>query len=379
MDSPIRVLHVVVNMNRGGAETLIMNLYRNVDSSRIQFDFLTCKPGVFDAEIKEMGGRIHRIPYLSEVGPSKYRALLKEFFLSHPEYKILHSHLDKMSGLVCKVAKMSGVPIRIAHSHNTESEGNRIIKLYKWYLGTQIRSSATHYAACSKKAAAWLFGKSAVQANIIKNGVESTSFLFTETRRSSVRQKLNLADDELAIGHIGRFHLQKNHMFLIKVFTELLKYYPKAKLILVGDGPLQSRIERLAVKKGIRNRVFFLGIRDDIPELLQAFDLMLFPSFHEGLPVTIIEAQAAGLPCILSEHITQEVDLGIQLIRYARLSDMEEWLSKILYYTNRPLKREIPESTLAVTGYDIRLTAKWINRFYSNLVHPVDKWRDEIG
>ncbi len=240
MDSPIRVLHAVVNMNRGGAETFIMNLYRNMDRSRIQFDFLTCKPGVFDQEISEMGGIVHRVPYISEVGPFRYPILLKEFFSNHPEYKILHSHLDKMSGLVCKAAEKSGVPIRIAHSHNTESEGNRAIKLYKWYSGTLVRKYATHYTACSKNAAAWLFGSSATTATIIKNGIESERFLFSENRRHLVRHKLNLMEDELVIGHVGRFHIQKNHAFLIEIFAETLKSYPKAKLVLVGDGPLRQ-------------------------------------------------------------------------------------------------------------------------------------------
>lgn len=378
MDSPIRVLHAVVNMNRGGAETFIMNLYRNIDRSRIQFDFLTCKPGVFDKEIEDMGGIIHRIPYISEVGPFKYQILLKEFFFSHPEYKILHSHLDKMSGMVCKAAKKSGVPIRIAHSHNTESEGNRAIKLYKWYSGTHIRKAATHYTACSTKAATWLFGKSSLTANIIKNGVESERFIFSEERRQLIRKKLNLGDDVLVLGHVGRFHVQKNHAFLIEVFGRTVKSFPEARLILVGDGPLRQQMEGLAVRRGVRDKVLFLGVRDDIPDLLTAFDLMLFPSFHEGLPVTIIEAQAAGLPCILSEHITQEVDLGTELIRYARLGDVEEWLTKIRYFAKREFRREIPESTLDAKGYDIRSTAEWMNHFYINLVNPVEERRATV-
>lgn len=375
MDSPIRVLHAVVNMNRGGAETFIMNLYRNVDRSRIQFDFLTCKPGVFDKEIEDMGGMIHRVPYISEVGPFKYQLLLKEFFLRHPEYKILHSHLDKMSGLVCKAAKKSGVPIRIAHSHNTESEGSWAIKSYKWYSGTHIQKNATHYTACSKKAAAWLFGKSSMKVNIIKNGVESERFLFSEGRRQRIRKKLNLADDALLLGHVGRFNVQKNHAFLIEVFVRTLKSFPEARLILVGDGPLRKQMEGLAVRRGIRDKVLFLGVRDDIPDLLRAFDLMLFPSFHEGLPVTIIEAQAAGLPCILSEHITQEVDLGADLIRYARLGKVEEWLTKISYFAKIDFRREIPASTLAAKGYDIRSTAEWMNHFYIDLVNSAEEGR----
>ena len=229
-----------------------------------------------------MGGIIHRIPYISEVGPFKYQKLLKDFFSNHPEYQILHSHLDKMSGMVCKAAKKSGVSIRIAHSHNTESEGNLAIKLFKWYSGMLVQTFASHYTACSKNAAIWLFGKSYTAATIIKNGVESEQFLFSKDRRRLVRHKLNLMNDEFVVGHVGRFHIEKNHAFLIEIFAETLKSYPKAKLVLAGDGPLRKRIERLVFEKGLRDHVLFLGIREDIPDLYRHSISCYFPPFMKA-------------------------------------------------------------------------------------------------
>ncbi len=178
MGSPLRVLHVVVNMNRGGAETLIMNLYRNIDRTKVQFDFLTCKEGVFDSEIHEMGGKIHRIPYVTEVGHSGYVKELDLFFKEHPDYEIVHSHLDKMSGLVLRAAKKAEIPVRIAHSHNTQSEGGIGAKGYKWLVGRYINWNATHMFACSEVAAKWLFGSQAHKASILKNGIECDKFQF---------------------------------------------------------------------------------------------------------------------------------------------------------------------------------------------------------
>lgn len=168
MGSPLRILHVVVNMNRGGAETLLMNLYRNIDRTKIQFDFLTCKPGVFDDEIIELGGKIQRISYISDVGHFRYMKELETFFVNNNYYSIVHCHMDKMSGLVLKAANKAGVPTRISHSHNTQSEGSLVAKLYKWYAGQSIFLNSTNFFACSGEAAKWLFPKSVGKSILIQ-------------------------------------------------------------------------------------------------------------------------------------------------------------------------------------------------------------------
>ncbi|MGI8384810.1 glycosyltransferase family 1 protein [Robertmurraya sp. P23] len=361
MGSPLRVLHVVVNMNRGGAETLIMNLYRNIDREKVQFDFLTCKPGVFDMEIKKMGGRIYRIPYITDVGHFQYVKGLDEFFLEHQEYDIVHSHLDKMSGFVLRAAKKAGVPVRIAHSHNTRSEGNIVTRTYKWFSGKLIESNSTLRLACSNLAAKWLFEK---KATIIKNGIESERFEFSIDKRNKIRNELNLDESTMVLGHVGRFAKQKNHSFLINVFANYLKVNPNSTLILVGDGPLRKDIENKVHRLNLKNNVKFLGIRNDIDNLLQAMDVFIFPSLHEGLPVSLIEAQGSGLTCLISEGVSTEVDLGMELVNFLPLTSTKAWvdqLKSVSKNTRLDVRKQLLEQ-----GYDISSTAKKIQSIYLN-------------
>jgi glycosyltransferase involved in cell wall biosynthesis len=355
--NPLRILHVVVNMNRGGAETLIMNLYRNIDRSKVQFDFLTCKEGVFDSEIREMGGQIHRIPYVTEVGHSGYVKKLNQFFEANSNYSIIHSHMDKMSGLVLRAAKRANVPVRIAHSHSIRSEGRVTARTYKWYVGKSVTKSATHLYACSNTAASWLFKGKSKKAFILKNGIDYSQFQFSLDVRKVIRTKLQLDNNSLVIGHVGRFSHPKNHLFLLEVFSELLKKIPNAQLVLVGGGTLKSKIEEKVKELHLEENVKLLGIREDIHLLLQAFDLFVFPSLHEGLGVALIEAQAAGLPCIISDSITNEVDMGVGMVQYVPLKNKKVWVERILNAAKQNLSRNTPESALNQQGYNIQKTA----------------------
>ncbi|WP_440603778.1 glycosyltransferase family 1 protein [Bacillus sp. GB_SG_008] len=364
MGCPLRILHVVVNMNRGGAETLIMNLYRNLDQSKVQFDFLTCKEGVFDEEIVELGGKVHRIPYITDVGHMGYMKALNTFFASHREYRIVHSHMDKMSGFVLRSAKKAGIPIRIAHSHSTSSEGGFTAKMYKGYAGKFILPCATHLLACSNAAARWLFTTKADTAKILKNGIACNKFSFSPEIRKEVRKELQLHQDSFVVGHVGRFAHPKNHSFLIDVFAQLIKLKPNSILLLAGDGPLRLSIEKKVEELNLRGSVKFLGIRSDINRLLQAFDAFVFPSIYEGLPVTLIEAQGAGLPCLISDAITKEVDLGINLVEYSPLTDTTIWIEKIKHIATRNLSRNVSDQALSQKGYDIKHTAELTQDFY---------------
>lgn len=364
MGNPLRILHVVVNMNRGGAETLVMNLYRNVDRSKVQFDFLTCKAGVFDSEIAEMGGKVYRLPYVTDVGHTAYVKQLNQFFKENSHYTIVHSHMDKMSGLVLRAAEKANIPVRIAHSHNTQSEGGLASKVYKWYAGSNIKRSATHLYACSNAAAQWLFKNQSNETFILKNGIECDKFKFSSDVREQIRKELQLDKESLVIGHVGRFNHQKNHLFLLEVFAQLIKAVPNAKLILVGGGTLHSKIEEKITELQVEENVKLLGVREDIHLLLQAFDAFVFPSLHEGLPVTLIEAQGAGLPCIISDAITKEVDMGIELVQSLPLTDKNVWVETLLNVTNRNLSRKISEKALNQKGYNIRKTAELIQKSY---------------
>lgn len=364
MGGPLRILHVVVNMNRGGAETLIMNLYRNIDRERVQFDFLTCKEGSFDKEILSMGGMVHRIPYVTESGHKGFKQELKNFLRIHSEYKIVHSHMDKMSGLILGAAKKAGVPTRIAHSHNTESEGGVLAKVYKWYAGNLINLHATDYYACSKAAARWLFKGKSEEAFILKNGIETEKFQFCQESRDSVRDELKLGKDTFIIGHVGRFSLQKNHLYLIDVFASINQRIPDSVLLLAGDGSLKKKLKSKVEELNLETKVKFLGVREDINRLLQAFDIFAFPSFHEGLPVTLIEAQGAGLPCFISSTITKEVDMGIGLVKHLPLKDKEGWIDSIISLKKNNQSRIIADDALLKQGYDIRKTVEIVQSNY---------------
>lgn len=351
-------------MNRGGAETLIMNLYRNIDRTKVQFDFLTCKEGVFDSEIIEMGGRIHRIPYVTNAGHFGYIKALDDFFHHHQEYKIVHSHMDKMSGLVLRAAKKARVPNRIAHSHNTSSEGGLAAKIYKSYIGNFISSSATHFLACSQSAAKWLFAEDHI--TIIKNGIDCCKFTYSEKVRADIRRDIDLASNDFVIGHVGRFFEQKNHAFIMDIFAQANRIKPNSKLVLVGEGPLRPVVEKKAQNLGITNNIRFLGGRGDVHRILQGLDVLLFPSLHEGLPVTLIEAQGAGLPCLISDVITKEVDMGAGLVQYQSLNDpVETWVRKLVEMKRSPKETK---GFIKRKGYDIQGTAIFLENYYLDII-----------
>lgn len=359
MNEPIRVLHCVVNMNRGGAETLIMNIYRNIDRSKVQFDFLTSMEGVFDNEIRSLGGKVYRIPYITKSGPFKYSKDIHSFLEKH-SYKIIHSHMDRMSGIMMREAKKAGVQIRIAHSHSTKNEGNLIEKSIKKYYGLYL-NCATKYMSCSKEAGKALFGnKKKVQ--VLHNGIETDKFIFNKKIREKMREEFGV-NGEFIIGHIGRFDKPKNQDFLIALFNEI--GIKNKKLILVGDGELKDKLQKKVNDMGIENRVIFTGIRDDVNELLQAFDLFVFPSIFEGLPVTVIEAQAAGLKCILSDTITKEVDITGNVDFVSLNKSSKEWAYEVLKYKDGYARGSTNELILKA-GYDIKDTAKQLEEFYLN-------------
>lgn len=278
-----RVLQVLGGMNQGGVENFLMNLYRNIDKSKIQFDFLVNRQGIFDEEIKTMGGKIYYIPALQEIGQAKYEKILDKFFAEHKEYKIVHSHLNQVTGLILERAKRANIPVRISHSHNSKSPKNIIIRKYKSYLGKKIRENANIYFACSNSAAKWLYKGYSEKAIIIKNAINVEKFMYNEEIRKKTRKLLNIDEKTLLIGHVGRFDKQKNHIFLLKVFKEIVTKNKNCVLLLVGDGKLKGKIVKMIKKYKLENNVKLLGIRKDVNDIFQALDLMIFPSLYERI------------------------------------------------------------------------------------------------
>lgn len=369
-----RVLHVVSNMHRGGAETMIMNLYRNIDRSKIQFDFVchSKEKSDYDDEIINLGGRIFRIESLGTVGLKKYVKNLKNVIKENGPFQAVHAHTDIQAGVVTLAAKQAGVRIRICHSHNTKWKEKPNIKdnIQSYLLRNLSKFTANRYCACGEDAGRFFFGQSYLnkgKVKILNNGINVEEFInVPDSIIDMTKTQLNIKDDSLVLGHIGRFYEQKNHKFLIKIANELRNKDIQFKIFLIGDGPLKREIENEVIKNNLQSNVIFLGIRKDIPVLMKLFDVFLFPSFYEGLPLTLIEAQAAGLPAIVSDTITKEVDLRLNILRYININEsLDKWIDQIIKFKKyKRLDIGTIKKAIVEKGYDAKENAINIQDLY---------------
>lgn len=334
----IRILNVVGGMVRAGAETWLMHVLRHIDRDRFRVDFLvhTAKPCAYDDEIRSLGSRI--IPCHHRFQPWLYARNLQQILHKYGPYDIVHSHVHHFSGIVLRLAQQAGVPVRIAHSHLDTSliefragfSRRLYYNLTKWWIARH----ATQGLGCSRKAAAALFG-SAWSADprwqLFYCGIDLNPFQVS-IDPIAVRAELGIPHNAFVIGHLGRFEEQKNHVFLIDIALEVARREPKTCLLLVGDGPLRADIKQKVAQVGLTDRVFFVGSRPDVPRLmLGAMDVFLFPSLLEGLPLVLLEAQAADLPCIFSDAVTEEVELVKPLMRRISLSQpASDWAEVVL-------------------------------------------------
>ena len=356
----IRVLQVVTNMDRGGLESMLMNYYRHIDREKIQFDFLVHRQerAAFDDEIEALGGRIYRLSRLVPWSKS-YLSALNRFFDEHTGYKVVHVHQDCLSSVILKAAKQHDVPVRIAHSHSANQDKNLKYPIKLWYKRS-IPEYATNLFACGKDAGDWMFGGASYQ--IINNAIDVAAYTYGSTKRQEMRRQLGL-ENEFTIGHVGRFNQPKNHPFLLDIFAALLKKEPNAALLLVGGGEGMPKIQAKAQELGIAERVHFLGVRSDVADLMQAMDVFVFPSLYEGLPVTMVEAQASGLPCIISDKVPPECILTDGLVNIMPLSVRPEaWAERIL--TMRAIPRTDRREEIAAHGFDISTEAVKLQEFY---------------
>lgn len=355
----LRILHVVTDMNRGGLETFLMNYYRKIDRDEIQFDFLVHREAKaeYDDEIESMGGIIYRFQRLNPFSVI-YKKKLGVFFDNHPEYKIVHVHQDCLSSVILKVAQEHGVKVRIAHSHS--SSQNKDIKYpIKLFFKRFISEYATSLIACSDEAGKWMFnGASYITLN---NAIDAEKYVYNPQIRGKVRKKLGIDSDELVVGHVGRFSPPKNHNFIIEVF-EVIRKRKRAKLLLVGEGYLQKQVEKKVKDMHLESAVIFTGLRTDVSDLLQAMDVFVFPSLYEGLPLSIIEAQAAGLPCLISEKVPIECKKTSAVQQIELSKGASEWAD---YAINAAKSiRKNTYNDICIAGYDVKENVKWLEEFY---------------
>lgn len=362
-NKPIRVLQVVAWMNAGGMENYIMNMYRAIDKSKVQFDFLVHHAviGLYEQEIEELGGKVYHFTVLDDKNVFKYIFGLRSFFAEHKEYKIVHGHLSSLAVIYLGVAKQYGVPFRIAHSHGAgflhTPKGYAKFLLFrttKWYANIRL--------ACSTEAGKYLYGNASFE--LVPNSIDACRFSFNSEKRFQMRETLGITD-EYVIGHVGRFNLQKNHEYLLLFFADLLKQGHNFKLLLLGDGELFSKIQTFSEKLGIRDKVIFAGVHKDVENYYPAMDAFVLPSLFEGLPVTGIEAQYEGLPCFFSDEITKEAKISNQ-VTFLKIGveNMNLWVDAL---AKHPINNERSKISLDTDKYDVRVTTKEMENKYLHL------------
>ena len=374
---PIHVLVLDTVMDRGGAEAMIMNYMRNINRDMIRFDFLTNREyrGAYEDEIERLGGKVwHMCPMY----PGKFRQYKREvrqFLKEHPEYRIIHSNLEERSYFALKEAKKLGVPVRISHSHNRPL-GFDLKLLMRYYFRFMLKYYNTHMFSCGVEAGDWLYGKkNRDKVTIMNNAIDAKEYVYDREKSQAVKEVLGVSG-KLVIGHVGRFFPQKNHRFLIEIFKEIHDRNADAVLLLVGGGELDDSLKNEIKQKvedlGLTDCVQFLGVREDVNELMQAFDLFLLPSLFEGLPVTMVEAQAAGLPCVISDKVPIQCDITGNVQVVALEEQPKIWAEKILQFAEG-FERKDTRERIEQAGFDIGQNAKWLETFYREALEKVGK------
>lgn len=365
----IRVLQSVSNMDRAGIETMLMNYYRHIDRSKVQFDFIVnkAKPGDYDDEIRRMGGRIFRSPGLNPLHYPQYLRFVREVVAQDERIRIVHAHNEAMGLYALNGAKHAGIKVRIAHAHNT-----RIIRDYKWPLKMLCKlflpAAATDLWSCGRDAGIYFFGKKNWEERgvIIHNAIETDTFRFDPAVRAQMRAQYQL-EDKVVLGHVGRFNVQKNHARLLTIFAAFLKLQPNAVLVLIGEGELEDTVRAQAEALGIADKILFAGLQSRVCDWYQMMDLFLMPSLFEGLPVVGVEAQASGLPCIFSDAVPDEVVLSDRAVCFPLASGDGAWAAEIQRMLQLGTDRAAGADIIRAAGYDIYTEAARLQERYLSM------------
>lgn len=392
MGEAVRVLHVLGNTNLGGAESRIMDLYRHTDRNRVQFDFLvhSGEEGFYEKEIRELGGRIFRVPRFRIYNYFSYRKALKEFFHEHHEFALVQGHMTSTAAIYLPIAKKAGVKKTAAHARSAGVDKGLKGTMTR-FLRRNLADKADYLFTCSELAGISVYGEKAVREGktiFIPNAIDCAEFTFDPVKRKKMREELGLTD-ALIIGHVGRFHYAKNHEYLLRVFAKLCQMGTRAcgstaetgadqnhHLILLGEGPLMEDTRKLAEELGVADRVHFLGNHKNIADYYQAMDYFVYPSRYEGMPGTIVEAQASGLPCLMSDTICGEV-IATELVETMSIEKepkvwAEELQRRIDALVSKQENREKYAAKMAAAGFDVQAQAERMMRFYES-----GRWENE--
>lgn len=392
MGEAVRVLHVLGNTNLGGAESRIMDLYRHTDRNRVQFDFLvhSGEEGFYEKEIRELGGRIFRVPRFRIYNYFSYRKALKEFFQEHHEFALVQGHMTSTAAIYLPIAKKAGVKKTAAHARSAGVDKGLKGTMTRFFR-RNLADKADYLFTCSELAGISVYGEKAVREGktiFIPNAIDCAGFTFDPEKRKKLREELGLTD-AIIIGHVGRFHYAKNHEYLLRVFAELCRMSAgadgstaetgadqKYHLILLGEGPLMEDTRKLAEELGVADRVHFLGNHKNIADYYQAMDYFVYPSRYEGMPGTIVEAQASGLPCLMSDTICREV-IATELVETMSIEkEPKVWAEglqrRIDALVSKQENREKYAAKMAAAGFDVQAQAERMMRFYES-----GRWENE--
>ncbi len=371
-NTPLRVLVLDTVMDRGGAETMMMNYLRHFDRSKVTYDFLVNRDyrAAYEDEIEALGGRIYRMCPMYPQYFARYKREFHAFLKQHPEYRIIHSNLEERSYFPLRVAAEQGIPVRIAHAHN-RPVGFNLKSIFREYFRMRLPKYVTHMFACGTEAGDWLFGENN-RGRVIqqRNAIDTSAYRYDPAIAKQVREEFGITDpNTFVLGHVGRFFPQKNHVFLIDVFVQVHKRHPNSMLWLVGGGELNDELKNQIKAKvnelDLTDAVKFLGVRSDVNRLMQGMDSFVLPSLYEGLPVTMIEAQSSGLPCTISDRVPKQCDVtgNVQVLG---LDDApSQWAKKILnqYSAHNRSERANGADIVADAGFDIKANAEWLQKF----------------
>ncbi|MBR2215101.1 MAG: glycosyltransferase family 1 protein [Selenomonadaceae bacterium] len=363
----IRVLQIIGIVCGGGVEAVIMNYYRHIDRSRVQFDFVIdgYEKSILDAEIEALGGKVYRVePYRKNI----FRYMWQIYdIIRVGGYDIVHSNMNTLSGFSLLSAYFGGVRVRILHNHSTATSHEGMRTVLKVLLRPFARLFANRYVACSHTAGIWMYGRCLMNnggVKILNNAVDTNRFSFSPSLRQKYRSELGVDEKTLVIGHIGRFMYQKNHEFLIDVFRPIHAKHSNTVLLLIGDGERRKFIEQKVKDYGLEKAVRFLGLRNDVAGLYNAMDLFMLPSWYEGLPVVAVEAQANGLRCVFSDRVTRESKLLDSTEFHALEEGAPKWAEYILHGNN--VREDSAIERISAAGFDIKSEAKNLVAFYED-------------
>lgn len=355
------------NLNRGGAETMCMNLYRKIDKTKIQFDFVkhTSEECAYDEEIKSLGGKIYVAPRFNILNYNSYCKWWKNHLITHPEHQIIHGHYFTISSIYFKVAR-SLKRITIGHSHIAGSgidNSYTLKKAIKIFIRKNVKNTSDYRLACSKIAGEFLYGNK--NFTVLNNAIDTNAFIYDEEIRFKKRCELGFSEQEKVLCVVGRIEEQKNPIGTIDIFSHIYKKNNNYRLLWVGDGTMRKNLENKIHDSNLDDVVTLLGVRSDISEILQATDAFLLASFFEGLPVVAIEAQASGLPCLLSDGISKEAAIT-DLCKFLPIDNPELWSQAVsdIDFNYRPNTKE----KIVTVGYDVETTAKWLQEFYFSII-----------